>query len=194
MKSGQTLAFFRTYWWSKAKVFFSINPKSFSTWNWQSFVTLLSSTGISPSGIQVGFSMKSGKSITIFRTNWWSKAKVFFSFNPESFSPWNRQPFFTVLPSSRISPSSIQVGFLARKLGNQLQFSEPIGGAKPKFSLSTEGLILTRAALSPISLQCPAQGFPLPAFRLVNSVVKCLNFQIIRTHWWSKAKVLSWNK
>ena len=47
-------------------------------------------------------------------------------------------------------------------------FSEPIGGAKPKFSLSTELNKLTRSAGVSISLQCPAQAFPIPAFRLAN--------------------------
>ena len=46
-------------------------------------------------------------------------------------------------------------------------FTEPIGGAKPKFSLSTELNKLTRAEGSAISLQCPAQAYPIPAFRLV---------------------------
>ena len=46
-------------------------------------------------------------------------------------------------------------------------FTEPIGGAKPKFSLFTDSIQLTRTAESSICLTCPAQAFPIPAFRLV---------------------------
>ena len=44
---------------------------------------------------------------------------------------------------------------------------EPIGGAKPKFSLVTKVLHLEHEMGKSIALSCPAQGFPLPAFRLV---------------------------
>ena len=45
---------------------------------------------------------------------------------------------------------------------------EPIGGAKPKFSSAIDGLIVRYALRQFIALTCPAQGFPLPGFRLVN--------------------------
>lgn len=48
-----------------------------------------------------------------------------------------------------------------------IQLQEPIGGAKPKFSSATDGLIVRYALRQSIALTCPAQGFPLPGFRLV---------------------------
>ena len=45
---------------------------------------------------------------------------------------------------------------------------EPIGGAKPKFSSAIDGLIVRYALRQFIAITCPAQGFPLPGFRLVN--------------------------
>ena len=44
---------------------------------------------------------------------------------------------------------------------------EPIGGAKPKFAQKTNGLIDVQKSGQPISLSCPAQGSPIPSFRLV---------------------------
>ena len=49
---------------------------------------------------------------------------------------------------------------------------EPIGGAKPKFSSAIDGLIVGYALRQFIALTCPAQGFPLPGFRLVNQLMK----------------------
>ena len=48
----------------------------------------------------------------------------------------------------------------------KLYFLEPIGGAKPKFSQILNGVQILHDSNSAISLSCPAQGFPLPAFRL----------------------------
>ena len=45
-------------------------------------------------------------------------------------------------------------------------FLEPIGSSKPKFSEDVNSKSITRAVLSQLTLLCPAQGFPLPAFRL----------------------------
>ena len=53
------------------------------------------------------------------------------------------------------------------KVTSSPNYLEPIGGAKPKFSLNTESLRFTREALSSVSLLCPAQGSPIPSFRLV---------------------------
>ena len=44
--------------------------------------------------------------------------------------------------------------------------TEPIGGAKPKFSMVAKGLQIVHGSKNSITLSCPAQGFPLPAFRL----------------------------
>ena len=43
---------------------------------------------------------------------------------------------------------------------------EPIGGSAPKFSFDTETVTgLSRKQSLSISLQCPAQGSPIPSFR-----------------------------
>ena len=71
-------------------------------------------------------------------------------------------------------------------------FLEPIGGAKPKFSMDTISLHLVRTVGESLSLACPAQGYPLPAFRLVAKIFILGNFRAYRG---SKAKVLfDWYK
>ena len=47
-----------------------------------------------------------------------------------------------------------------------LSSSEPVGGASPKLSGLVAHTIASRK-MTPVSLQCPAQGAPLPAFRSV---------------------------
>ena len=42
----------------------------------------------------------------------------------------------------------------------------PIGGAKPKFSTATNGLIVSRVAETQLAMACPGQGFPVPSYRL----------------------------
>ena len=49
----------------------------------------------------------------------------------------------------------------------ELSFLEPIGGASPKFAHKSKGSILFQELDQSMSLSCPAQGFPVPAFRLV---------------------------
>lgn len=43
--------------------------------------------------------------------------------------------------------------------------TEPIGSASPKFSSADKSSTFVHAESSSIALVCPAQGFPLPAFR-----------------------------
>ena len=45
--------------------------------------------------------------------------------------------------------------------------SEPVGGSPPKFTLETKTLTMERVSEDPLSLSCPAQGSPVPAYRLV---------------------------
>ena len=42
---------------------------------------------------------------------------------------------------------------------------EPIGSASPKFSTADKSSTFVHTQSSSIALVCPAQGFPLPAFR-----------------------------
>ena len=44
---------------------------------------------------------------------------------------------------------------------------EPVGGSPPKFTLETKTLTMERVSEDPLSLSCPAQGSPVPAYRLV---------------------------
>ena len=46
--------------------------------------------------------------------------------------------------------------------------TEPIGGSAPKFSMDSEGFIRTKPASQPFSLSCPAQGSPVPSYRLIS--------------------------
>ena len=42
-----------------------------------------------------------------------------------------------------------------------------MGGSPPKFTLETKTLTMERVSEDPLSLSCPAQGSPVPAYRLV---------------------------
>ena len=42
---------------------------------------------------------------------------------------------------------------------------EPIGGTKPKFSQESDYSRFTKRSGQQLSLLCPAQGSPIPAFR-----------------------------
>ena len=66
-------------------------------------------------------------------------------------------------------------------------FLEPIGMSVPKFSTSSESLGSFKVDLGQeTSLLCPAQGKPIPAFRLVFRV---LHLMFCRTYWISQTKV-----
>ena len=46
---------------------------------------------------------------------------------------------------------------------------EPVGGSSPKFSTDVTRSDVQRSAFASLSLSCPAQGSPVPAFRLLLS-------------------------
>ena len=71
------------------------------------------------------------------------------------------------MPGSGLPITSIQVSldFQVVLIRGLMFILEPIGGAKPKFSIGTEKLAFTRNVHQQIGLLCPAQGFPLPAYR-----------------------------
>ena len=48
-----------------------------------------------------------------------------------------------------------------------MKLLEPVGGSPPKFSLETKTLTMERVSEDPLSLSCPAQGSPVPAYRFV---------------------------
>ena len=65
---------------------------------------------------------------------------------------------------------------------------EPIGMSVPKFSTSSDTLGSFKVDFGQeTSLLCPAQGKPIPAFRLV--MASLLYFDFCRAYWISQAKV-----
>jgi hypothetical protein len=54
-----------------------------------------------------------------------------------------------------------------KKKSQKNLISEPIGSAAPKFSQETKNLGFVRPLGVTLSLLCAAQGFPIPAYRLV---------------------------
>ena len=63
--------------------------------------------------------------------------------------------------------SNIQVVAIVQ-LFSTLNDLEPIGGSAPIFSLGLKSSTVEKPSAIPFSLTCPAQGFPVPAFRLVD--------------------------
>ena len=59
---------------------------------------------------------------------------------------------------------------------------EPIGGSAPIFSLGLKSSTVEKPSAMPFSLNCPAQGFPVPAFRLVDPqfLFASLSSQVMR--------------
>ena len=59
---------------------------------------------------------------------------------------------------------------------------EPVGGSSPKFSTDVTRSDVQRSAFASLSLSCPAQGSPVPAFRLLLSqnqwVARSQNFPL----------------
>ena len=68
-------------------------------------------------------------------------------------------------------------------------FLEPIGGSAPKFSSVAIEQILGTGS-EPISLTCPAQGSPSPAFRYL--LMRRKSF-LCRANWWLGTKVFLWS-
>ena len=59
--------------------------------------------------------------------------------------------------------------------------SEPVGGSAPKFSALSKSSTLDMPQPLPFSLSCPAQGSPVPSYRLVLQVVYCRADRRIRS-------------
>ena len=53
---------------------------------------------------------------------------------------------------------------------------EPVGGSPPKFTMETKTLTMDRVSQDPLSLSCPAQGSPVPAFRSVSQAETLSSF------------------
>ena len=93
------------------------------------------------------------------------------------------------MPSSRITHSNISVS--TDFIDSMKHFLEPIGGSKPKFSINSDSQSFTHAKSESLSLSCPAQGSPIPTFRLVLIFIVC---EMFRAHWRIKTKVCSDNR
>ena len=70
--------------------------------------------------------------------------------------------------------ASIQVSLGQQSSNVKFLFSEPIGSAKPKFGEDSDLKGMTRQEKIPAALLCPAQGYPLPAFRFASKYLKKL--------------------
>jgi hypothetical protein len=55
-----------------------------------------------------------------------------------------------------------------------LNLIEPIGSAGPKFTSDDKSDTFSRSSGTPLALKCPAQGFPVPAFRFEMLFISCL--------------------
>jgi hypothetical protein len=78
------------------------------------------------------------------------------------------------LSGAGISSSGIQVSLDKSTVVKQTSLTigvlEPIGSTKPKFSEDVNSKSINRVEGSAVTLVCPAQGSPMPAFRLVNYI------------------------
>jgi hypothetical protein len=90
------------------------------------------------------------------------------------------------MPSTGITNSKFQVraDYFTITL---FLLSEPIGSTKPKFASSMESMTIKRTLSSRIALTCPAQGTPIPSFRLEHYLKFIL---IVRAYRINKAKIL----
>ena len=68
------------------------------------------------------------------------------------------------LPAQCLLPTNIQDHYIVI-IHHDL---EPIGGSAPIFSLGLKSSTVEKPSSLPFSLSCPAQGFPVPSFRLDN--------------------------
>lgn len=73
----------------------------------------------------------------------------------------------SALSRPRISSSVLQVmPYLVYFLSAEILLSaEPMASIKPKFGNSDAGRIVVFGSNDPVTILCPAQGFPLPSFR-----------------------------
>lgn len=78
-------------------------------------------------------------------------------------------PFYRGFPLARVKPtrepSDPIFGRETIHIRSILALPEPMGAKGPKFSTDDRVHSFIRAAGSASSLQCPAQGFPVPSFR-----------------------------
>lgn len=71
------------------------------------------------------------------------------------------------MPSKELLKYSIQVCLIVKRNFTQFFcYLEPIGGSKPKLSEDSKLNQIVRNREDSMALLCPAQGYPIPAFRL----------------------------
>ena len=103
--------------------------------------------------------------VSHFRANWRINTKV---------CSHNWDPLIFIFTIRELQPnmssSGIAHSIISVSEDNvlHLSFVEPIGGSKPKFSLKTDIMGYSHSQSESFSLTCPAQGSPIPTFRLVH--------------------------
>ena len=80
---------------------------------------------------------------------------------------WSFIPLLNHSPLSPIPAFKLALLWIHWIKSFLLNYLEPIGSSKPKFSEDINSKGITRQKLNAVTLVCPAQGFPLPSFRFV---------------------------
>ena len=104
------------------------------------------------------------------RTDWQCQAKALRRCFSQSLDQRDSRVSGPDMPSTRIPNPSIQVSQCLNM--GQCQSIEPIGSAKPKFPEDTNIKGIVRRLGSRLSLSCPAQAYPMPSYRSVQSSIR----------------------
>ena len=103
------------------------------------------------------------QSCHFFRANWYSQAQAVPKVGLSTILRGSERTNISALPSTGFSDPIIQVGHNTRP--PIIHVTEPIGTAKPKFSLKSDSQTFTELSGEPTALLCPAQASPLPTVR-----------------------------
>ena len=101
--------------------------------------------------------------VNFFRANWYSQAQAVPKVGLSTILRGSERTNISALPSTGFSDPIIQVGHNTRP--PIIHVTEPIGTAKPKFSLKSDSQTFTELSGEPTALLCPAQASPLPTVR-----------------------------
>ena len=101
--------------------------------------------------------------LSFFRANWYSQAQAVPKVGLSTILRGSERTNISALPSTGFPDPFIQVGHNTRP--PMIHVTEPIGTAKPKFSLKSDSQTFTELSGEPTALLCPAQASPLPTVR-----------------------------
>ena len=96
----------------------------------------------------------------------------------QSFQFFQRAPFWRCPQTYHLVCPALLKGPLSHHIGEirlMILSLEPVGGSAPKFSQLYSLSALAKASAQPFSLSCPAQGSPIPSYRLVKSIILLQN-------------------